>query len=360
MTEYEKEEMNEQLNNDSPLNEEEAPKRGRAYRIFRNHYGHRRAGWRILFYALFSAVLLLPVIGLIGALGLEDKVTAKPGMGQFPLAPVVALLCVNLVLAVPGWVLLKWSDRRPTLLLGFDFSKDSIKEFLMGFGFGFLHFGMIFLLILVMGGATVTLGDLSGKIFMSMGYFLVVFFLAAGFEEFLLRGYMFQVLCEGSRNWIGVAVFSLAFALAHFWNPSFSFMGGLNIFLCGILFALIYLKTRSLWFVTSMHMAWNWAQGIIFGVNVSGNRISGSLLETAPRGSELISGGAFGAESSIIYTVTAVMLIVVVWRTEWLKPVKAKAEAWKNYPRGCNLPPQTVERLVVANTPEAPAQMEGE
>ncbi|HEY6952095.1 MAG TPA: CPBP family intramembrane glutamate endopeptidase, partial [Bacteroidota bacterium] len=63
--------------------------------------------------------------------------------------------------------------------------------------------------------------------------------------------------------------------------------------------------TRRLWFAVGVHMAWNFAQGGIFGIAVSGFAAKG-LLQSAMSGPEFLTGGAFGAEASII----AVMVCV--------------------------------------------------
>jgi hypothetical protein len=57
--------------------------------------------------------------------------------------------------------------------------------------------------------------------------------------------------------------------------------------------------TRRLWLAIGIHFAWNFTQGGIFGVAVSGIQANG-LLQATLSGPELLSGGAFGAEASII------------------------------------------------------------
>ncbi|MGB5078440.1 MAG: CPBP family intramembrane glutamic endopeptidase, partial [Sphingorhabdus sp.] len=60
----------------------------------------------------------------------------------------------------------------------------------------------------------------------------------------------------------------------------------------------IYMLTRRLWAAIGLHMAWNFTQGGIFGVAVSGFETSG-LLKPVMEGPDLLTGGAFGAEASL-------------------------------------------------------------
>jgi membrane protease YdiL (CAAX protease family) len=71
--------------------------------------------------------------------------------------------------------------------------------------------------------------------------------------------------------------------------------------------------TRSLWMPTGLHAAWNFTQGFIFDVPVSGNAERG-LVTAKLSGPALLSGGPFGLEASIIALVlaTAAGILLVV------------------------------------------------
>jgi membrane protease YdiL (CAAX protease family) len=66
----------------------------------------------------------------------------------------------------------------------------------------------------------------------------------------------------------------------------------------GLLLAAAFVVTRRLWLVIGIHFAWNFTQGGIFGVAVSGHEVDG-LLRSELSGPELIAGGDFGPEASI-------------------------------------------------------------
>ncbi len=73
--------------------------------------------------------------------------------------------------------------------------------------------------------------------------------------------------------------------------------------------ALYMLKTDNIWGVAALHGAWNFAQGNLVGVAVSGQNAGGSLLHFQARSGvpDWLSGGAFGLEGNIV---TCLVLLV--------------------------------------------------
>ena len=101
----------------------------------------------------------------------------------------------------------------------------------------------------------------------------------------------------------------------------------------------LLMKTLSLWMPIGIHIAWNWTQGPLWGMNVSGMDIKDSFLISAPRGPELLSGGEFGAEGSLISAVVIAALCWYLWRAEWIKPSESIASIWRKYPSGFGVEP---------------------
>ncbi|NJM07649.1 CPBP family intramembrane metalloprotease [Candidatus Gracilibacteria bacterium] len=95
-----------------------------------------------------------------------------------------------------------------------------------------------------------------------------------------------------------VIISSLWFGLLHGLNTNFSWLALLNITLAGVFMACYALYEGGLWGVCAWHAAWNWAQGNLFGVEVSGIQLPVSLLDTAFVGSDLWTGGSFGARAA--------------------------------------------------------------
>ncbi|HET6804853.1 MAG TPA: type II CAAX endopeptidase family protein [Frateuria sp.] len=138
-------------------------------------------------------------------------------------------------------------------------------------------------------------------------------------EEIICRGVLYRIIEEGLGSWIALLVSALFFGAAHLSNPGATLWAGLAIAIeAGILLALIYLVTRSLWVCMGLHAAWNFMQGTVFGIPVSGTTADGWLVSTRS-GPDWLSGGVFGAEASVVALTlctlaSAVLLVAAVRR----------------------------------------------
>jgi uncharacterized protein len=153
-------------------------------------------------------------------------------------------------------------------------------------------------------------------------------------EEILFRGILFRMVEEKLGSIAALVVSSLVFGLAHIANPNATLFSSIAITVeAGLLLGAAYMLTRRLWFAIGIHAAWNFTQGGIFGVAVSGSSQKG-LLESTMQGNELVSGGAFGAEASIIAlaictAIGGVVLWLAIQKGNWVSPfwVKSKPSA---------------------------------
>lgn len=157
--------------------------------------------------------------------------------------------------------------------------------------------------------------------------------LAAYHEEFVFRGYLLQNMLDIRRPVIGVIVTSLLFWLVHSLNPAAwsSPLVAVNLFGAGVVLSLAYLASGNIWFPTSMHFAWNFTQGLLLSVPISGIKVEGIVnLRTTDWQpdwlAQLFTGGAFGLEASIITSAVELILVglfllAIRWRQE--APVEA-------------------------------------
>jgi membrane protease YdiL (CAAX protease family) len=143
---------------------------------------------------------------------------------------------------------------------------------------------------------------------------LIVVFLPAVFhEELLFRGYPFQKLLRWNRPF-AILVVSLIFAALHAGNSSVTTIGLVNIFLGGILLSLAYARYGRLWFPIGIHLAWNLTTGPILGHEVSGYESMRTLLIEVGSGPDLLTGGEFGIEGSVLMTLTELVAIALMIR----------------------------------------------
>ena len=133
-------------------------------------------------------------------------------------------------------------------------------------------------------------------------------------EEMLFRGILFRWIEDFGGSWAALAVTSALFGLAHIMNPNATWFSSFAIAMeAGVLLGGAYMLTRSLWFPMGLHAAWNFTQGEIFDVPVSGIDEHG-LVQAKLSGPPLLSGGSFGLEASLIALVLATAIGVwLVW-----------------------------------------------
>jgi uncharacterized protein len=123
---------------------------------------------------------------------------------------------------------------------------------------------------------------------------------AAFVEEVLVRGVLFRWLEEFGGSWAALALTALLFGLGHVGNPNATWFSTVAIAIeAGILLGAAYMYTRSLWLAIGIHFGWNVTQGYVFDVPVSGHDVDG-LVQAQLAGPELLSGGEFGLEASVI------------------------------------------------------------
>jgi membrane protease YdiL (CAAX protease family) len=128
------------------------------------------------------------------------------------------------------------------------------------------------------------------------------------FEEVLMRGILFRILEDSLGSWFALAISAVIFGALHLLNEHATVNGAVAIMLeAGILLAAAYMFTRRLWFAIGIHFAWNFTQGGIFGITISGNEPMAGLLRSSLNGPEWLTGGAFGAEASVIAVVVCLL-----------------------------------------------------
>jgi len=111
---------------------------------------------------------------------------------------------------------------------------------------------------------------------------------------------LFRVTEEGLGTWAALLISALFFGFAHAGNPGATAWSSAAIAIeAGLLFGLLYHVTRSLPVCMGLHAAWNFCQGTVYGIPVSGLKADGWLVSTRT-GPDWLSGGVFGAEASVV------------------------------------------------------------
>ena len=200
-----------------------------------------------------------------------------------------------------GALLLRLVEKRPVADLGFAADRKAAPAFGVGMLVGVAALVIASLMLLVAGALAFaedagTLRLWGASILTS----LVFLALPAAAEEALFRGYPFQKLVEGFGAPAATIAASAVFAIAHARNPSVNGFALFNIFLAGVVLSLAYLRTKSLWFATGVHLGWNWAMAGLLDLPVSGLELfDAPLYEPVDHGPSWLTGGAFGPEAGV-------------------------------------------------------------
>lgn len=253
----------------------------------------------VLFYVigtLITMFLCVPLFLIQKALGMEMQEGCLPSLFLERLLMLVGYLSAAVLV-------LRWRNL-PLSLLGMSL-KGRGKDLLAGLGVAVLLYAVGFGTSLLMGTVEIASvqwipRDLLGT--------LLFFLLVAVTEEVMLRGFVLgRMLSVGMNRFVALFLSSALFSAMHLFNPNFALLPFVNILLAGCLLGASFLYTRNLCFPVVLHWFWNWLQGPVLGYEVSGMDSGETLLTLRLTGSDLLTGGSFGFEGSLLCTVLLVV-----------------------------------------------------
>jgi uncharacterized protein len=294
--------------------------------ILFNSVGRLRSGWRFALYAVSFAIIYVFALSIVGAVALAITQDRTLSVFGTPAGLAVNAFISLTIATLLGWFYGKILEDLPLKALGWVFNKTWAKDFLLGLILGILAVTIAVVLAMPTGGIGLMFNSVDSwtAILLTFVSSFAVFFVAAAFEEVLFRGYLLQTLLRSNQTWLGILVTSILFAAVHNDNPSASSFSFLNTFIAGIWFGIAYLKTRSLWFVFGLHLAWNWFQGAFYGINVSGlTQIAPNpLFRAVDTGPIWLTGGHYGIEGGITCTIALIISTLLIWFLPLLKPTE--------------------------------------
>lgn len=250
--------------------------------------------------ALFSA-LLFAIIGRI-----------------FPAAEENETLSLMFLLYLTGGIILmtlifcRKIENRPLRTTGMK-AKGFLLQYPAGAAAGFAMFGAAVLIAWKCGG--LTFSGRSEQFSSGTAAVLLSAWLVQGFsEEISFRGWL--MISAGAQHGAKAAVCSsaLLFAIAHIGNDGVSIPALLNLFLFGVFAAFYVLRTGSIWGAAAMHGVWNFVQGNVFGIKVSGIEMPDSVWRfSSAEGMKWLNGGSFGLEGGLAVTAVLAAGILLLW-----------------------------------------------
>ena len=270
-------------------------------------------------WAIILALLFLNIGSILGSIVIIPLISLISSIPLFSSNPDFLMLLSSLLsfIGISLLVFFRVSKIEKRSISSIGFSKYNwFKKYSIGFLIGLILMSLVVLILYLFGFVSLEQSPSQpvGK-FALLNIFIVLigWIIQGGTEEILTRGWLMNILGARYNINIGLFISSVLFGLLHLFNPNVNIVAILNIILVGYLFGLYVIKTNDLWGACGMHSAWNFAQGNLFGFEVSGLNVSvGSLFDFNLNGNSLISGGVFGPEAGLASTIILIIGIAFI------------------------------------------------
>jgi membrane protease YdiL (CAAX protease family) len=266
---------------------------------------------RIANYPLVAMVIATIIYICAVALGVALGRFVPQSLGKPAVAALHAAITIGLLLAAYKLVIVHLGDKPRDDLP----ARPAVRDAAIGLGGGFALMAASVGVAAVLGVYRITGSGDTSRLLLE----LIVVAIMPGFtEELLFRGILFRWIEEFGGSWLALFVTSALFGLAHILNPNATWFSSFAIAVeAGVLLGGCYMLTRNLWLAMGLHAGWNFTQGEIFDVPVSGIDEHG-LVQAQLSGPALLSGGQFGLEASLIClaiaTATGTWLVMMAVR----------------------------------------------
>lgn len=191
---------------------------------------------------------------------------------------------------------------------------NALREFGLGFLVGFGLFASVILILWFLGLYTVNGFEFIPLLLLGA---LLGAFVSALAQELIFRAVIYRITEEWLGTWWAVAISAILFGLIHLSSAGATIFSTIAVALqAGVILAAVYTLTHRIWMALGLHMAWDFANDGIFGVGIagqSGETLRG-LFQASLNGPELLNGGKFGIEASIIALVIVLLAgIAIFW-----------------------------------------------
>ena len=273
-------------------------------------------GWLravLFFISFFIFVSLFDLVG-IAIVSLLTEYSFKEYISDTALLMENKMMLLMMVCQLAGtlftvWLFQRYINREPFSSIGIEFNgyeDDFIFGLLIGLGLIVIGFGIL----IIFNFISITSLQFS---FIDQLFYLCLFAVVSLNEEIAMRGYILQNLSSSFNKYIALAMSSLVFMIMHIGNPNMSAIPLFNLFLAGLFLGIYCIHRKNLWFPIGAHFTWNYFQGPVLGFEVSGNEVNSLFIQRLD-GSDLITGGQFGFEGSIILTTFMIIGIIYLDR----------------------------------------------
>jgi len=260
----------------------------------------RTSGRLVLFLAL--AFLLFLVAAMLGVEPAIARASAGQAMPRLLGWATVQAALVLLASLVP----LRLLDGLPLSALGLGRS-GALRDSARGALFGAAWLALPLALLWGLGGVAATGLPPPGAEFLAWAAGAVL--VNAFMQEVAFHGYPWLLLERALGPAWALGLTAALFAAWHADAIAGSALAAANLFGAGLLFGALRWRSGALWLPVAAHATWNVLLGPVLGLTVSGSDLlappSGALLRLA--GPDLLTGGAFGFEGSLLVSLTTAL-----------------------------------------------------
>ena len=230
---------------------------------------------------------------------------------------IISVLCSYIFSAVILLFFVKYFEK--TTFEYFGFSKENNLEAIK-VGAGLAIFSIVGVVAILLMSNNISL-SLSKDLKIGIIIILTILVLMQGFlEEVVFRGYLMTRLAAKKGKWIAILLSSIFYLVFRMSNPTTSKIDLLNIFLISVVMSLLYWYFDNVLVIAIFHAFWNCISGLVFGFNLSGIKLSDSIFTVvAISDKQILIGGSYGIEGSIIATVFFAILGLLVYMGLYLK-----------------------------------------
>ena len=268
----------------------------------------------VVFFATNIAASIIPSFAIIINLFSNNSIATPEDIIEYsnnlPNSILLVTLFSTIFVTFLTIIHCRFIEKRPLSSMGL-IKKNAVKQYLIGYGIGIIIFSSAFFIAAITG--SIEINGFNSNIAYGMIILFFIGFLIQGMsEEVLLRGYFMVSLSNRAPMVAAVLINSVAFAMLHLANNGITLLAFINLSLFGIFASLYVLKTGNLWGACAIHSAWNFFQGNIYGISVSGlNTDKAALLNiTNDTSLNYINGGSFGMEGGLAVSIVLIIGII--------------------------------------------------
>ena len=267
-----------------------------------NHNGWIKAF--LSFFLIFIPQILATTVLLIFQYDLSKMFSGRIDLNTMIVLEYSMIIFMTILL----WLFMKFIDKQPFIQIGLQI-KGRLKEFNYGILLGFVIMATAYLFLFSINEIVFSNFSFNlNKVLLS----IILFSGVSVFEEVVFRGYLLKNLLESFNPFVALFISSIFFSLIHGSNPNVTTLGLCNIFLAGFFLGASYVFTKNLWFPIALHFSWNFFQSM-FGFKVSGLD-SYSIIEFTIPENNMLNGGEFGFESSVLSLVVVLFSTILIWK----------------------------------------------